>query len=53
MIKEIAWDTFKKTGDINSFLEYKQIQNLEKGIQEIQDIQKITNMSVQEKQIQL
>lgn len=35
MIKEIAWDTFKNTGDINTFLEYKQIQNLEKGIQEI------------------
>ena len=47
MIKEIAWDTFKKTGDINSFLEYKQIENLEKGIQEIQDIQKITNINIQ------
>ena len=35
MIKEIAWDTLKNTGDINTFLEYKQIQNLEKGIQEI------------------
>ena len=30
MIKKIAWDTFKNTGDINSFLEYKQIENLEK-----------------------
>lgn len=47
MIKKIAWDAFKNTGDINTFLEYKQIQNLEKGIQEIQDIQKITNMNVQ------
>lgn len=47
MIKEIAWDTFKNTGDINAFLEYKQIQNLEKGIQEIEKIQKITNMNVQ------
>ena len=47
MIKKIAWDTFKNTGDINTFLEYKQIQNLEKGIQEIQDIQKITNINVQ------
>lgn len=46
MIKKIAWDTFKNTGDINTFLEYKQIENLEKGIQEIQDIQKITNMNV-------
>lgn len=47
MIKEIAWDVFKNTGDINSFLEYKQIQNLESGIKEIEDIQKITNMNVQ------
>ena len=29
MIKKIAWDAFKNTGDINTFLEYKQIQNLE------------------------
>ena len=33
MIKEIAWDTFKNTGDINTFLEYKEIENIEKGIQ--------------------
>lgn len=44
MIKKIAWDTFKNTGDINTFLEYKEIDNLEK---EIQEIQKITNMDVQ------
>ena len=47
MIKKIAWDAFKNTGDINTFLEYKQIQDAEKGIQEIQEIQKITNMNVQ------
>ena len=48
MIKEIAWDAFKNTGDINTFLEYKEIENLEKGIQEIQEIQKITNMNVED-----
>ena len=32
MIKEIAWDVFKNTGDINTFLEYKQIENLEKVV---------------------
>ena len=32
MIKKIAWDTFKNTGDINSFLEFKQIENLENNI---------------------
>lgn len=33
MIKKIAWDTFKNTGDINTFLEFKQIQGIEKQIQ--------------------
>lgn len=46
MIKKLAWDTFKNTGDINTFLEYKEIENLEKGIQEIKEIQKITDMNV-------
>ncbi len=32
MIKKIAWDTFKNTGDINAFLELKQIENIEKDI---------------------
>ena len=44
MIKQIAWDTFKNTGDINVFLEYKEIDNLERRIQEIKDIQKNTNI---------
>ena len=30
MIKEIAWNTFKNTGSINTFLELKQIENLRK-----------------------
>lgn len=33
MIKKIAWDTFKNTGDINAYLELKQIQNIEKKFQ--------------------
>lgn len=41
MIKEMAWDAFKNTGDINTFLEYKEIENLEKGIQEIDGEYKI------------
>ena len=28
MIKKIAWDAFKNTGDINAFLELKQIENI-------------------------
>ena len=34
MIKKIAWDAFKNTGDINAFLELKQIEQIEKGIEE-------------------
>ena len=49
MIKKIAWDTFKNTGDINTFLEYKQIEDNEKGIKEIQEIQKITDINFQDK----
>ncbi len=33
MIKKIAWDTFKNTGDINAFIELKQIEDIEKGIE--------------------
>ncbi len=34
MIKKIAWDTFKKTGDINTFIELSQIKEIEKKIKE-------------------
>ena len=44
MIKKIAWDAFKNTGDINTFLEFKQI---EETMNQIKDIQKITNMTVE------
>ena len=33
MIRKIAWDTFKNTGDINTFLEFKQIESIEKNIE--------------------
>ena len=29
MIKKIAWNTFKNTGDVNTFLELRQKQNME------------------------
>ena len=32
MIKKIAWNTFKNTGNLDTFLELKQIQNLEEQI---------------------
>lgn len=46
MIKKIAWDTFKNTGDINAFLELKQIENIENKInseRKIEEIQKNIN----------
>ena len=39
MIKKIAWDTFKNTGDINVFLEMKQIEEIENQINEKKDIE--------------
>lgn len=33
MIKKIAWDTFKNTGDIKTFMELRQIENIEKQIE--------------------
>ena len=36
MIKKIAWNTFKKTGNINTFMELKQIQEIEEKIQKVE-----------------
>lgn len=32
MIRKIAWETFKNTGDINAFMELRQIEKIEEGI---------------------
>ena len=32
MIKQLAWNTFKNTGDINTFLELREVINVEKNI---------------------
>ena len=37
-MKDLAWNTFKKTGDINTFLEFIQIENIEKELTEHKDI---------------
>lgn len=31
MIKNIAWNVFKNTGNIDTFLEFKQIRDIENG----------------------
>ena len=35
MLKEIAWNTFKKTGHIDVYLEFLRIQDMEQKIGEI------------------
>ncbi len=32
MIKKIAWEAFKNTGDINMYLELKQIEDIEEKL---------------------
>lgn len=34
MITEIAWNTFKKTGDINTYLEFREMKNIEEIMKE-------------------
>lgn len=33
MIKKLAWNTFKNTGDINTFLELIEVENVERDLQ--------------------
>ncbi len=33
MIRKIAWETFKNTGNVNTFLELKQFEGAEENIQ--------------------
>ena len=35
MIKDIAWNVFKSTGNVDTFLEFKQIKNIEKNIRNV------------------
>ncbi len=32
MIKKMAWNTFKNTGNINTFLELVEVENIEKNL---------------------
>lgn len=43
MIKQIAWNTFKNTGDINTFLELKEVQNIEEEINKVKQYGDIQN----------
>ena len=48
MIKKIAWNTFKNTGDVNTFLELRQIQNIEEQIQGQNHIMKNMQQQMEE-----
>lgn len=48
MIKQIAWNTFKKTGDINTYLELKQVTNLEQNNNNIN--KKVANYEISKNQ---
>ena len=39
MIKDIAWQMFKSTGNVNTFLELKQIENIQKN--NVENLQKV------------
>lgn len=32
MISDLAWNTFKKTGDINAYLEFREIKKIKENI---------------------
>ena len=32
MLKNMAWNTFKNTGDINTFMELMEVENIEKNL---------------------
>ncbi len=32
MLKKMAWNTFKNTGNINTFMEFMEVENIEKNI---------------------
>lgn len=53
MIKKMAWNTFKNTGNIDTFLELKQANEIEKNIEaEIYENDKIKgNNNFREKRI--
>ena len=38
MIKDIAWKMFKTTGNVNTFLELKQIENIQKMQENLQKV---------------
>ena len=53
MIKKLAWNAFKNTGNINTYLEFVETENIEKQKEkkEIENL-KINNIIIDEKNIE-
>ena len=47
MIKKIAWNAFKNTGNVDTFLELKQIQNIEEQMKGQNDIMQQTQQQME------
>ena len=43
MIKKLAWNTFKSTGNVDTFMELKQIENIERNLNNTQKVEKDVN----------
>ena len=39
MIKDIAWNMFKSTGSVDTFLEMKQIENIQNNLANLQKVE--------------
>ena len=39
MIKDMAWNLFKSTGSVDTFLELKQIENIQNEIDNLQKVE--------------
>ena len=50
MIKQMAWNTFKNTGNINSYLEFVEVENIEKQLkQDLLKTEELNEISKTEK----
>lgn len=48
MLKQIAWNTFKNTGDINTFMELVEV---DKAINNVENLQKNNGLNIQNNQV--
>lgn len=44
MIKQIAWNTFKNTGSIDSYLELAKVENIERNMEKSKETKELNNV---------